>query len=152
MKTCNKCNIKKPLNEYYTCKGGDGHQKICKSCWKQRNLENATKGKYWKKLNSKPSSLKAKSKWSNKYQGVYALYDSGVCLYVGESKRINHRIADHFSYTRNLKCIESKKNKLYDFLHQYPNYVAGIIEICDNHKEREKYYINKLKPKYNYGL
>lgn len=34
MKTCTKCHIEKPLDDYYSCKGTpSGRRAICKTCW-----------------------------------------------------------------------------------------------------------------------
>ena len=149
MKTCSKCNIEKSFTQYYHSKGGDNYQKICKVCWNERNKENAKKGKYWKKQNLKSYAVNARQKYSYKISGVYGIYDGGECLYVGESKRVLHRWADHISYTNNLNSQEAKKNPLYKKLSQHMHFIFGVIEECDNHKEREQHYIQQLKPKYN---
>ncbi len=68
-------------------------------------------------------------------KGVYGIFEYGECLYIGESKRLNNRIAKQKSMNTKL---------LY-----HPAYVIGIIEECNDHKEKEKYYIKQYNPKYN---
>tara|TARA_B110000503_G_scaffold40518_1_gene66582 strand:+ start:521 stop:856 length:336 start_codon:yes stop_codon:yes gene_type:complete len=68
-------------------------------------------------------------------KGVYGIFEYGECLYIGESKRLNNRI--------------SKQKTINPNLSNHPAYIIGIIEECDNHLEKEKYYINQYKPKYN---
>ena len=98
----------------------------------------------------KREQIKAKA---TEVQGVYALYDNGECLYVGESSWLNHRLYLHKSYTRKPDRNKTHR-KLYEILHEkHPNFICGIVEETPNHKEREKFYINQLKPKYNgYGV
>ncbi len=90
--------------------------------------------------------IKAKSK---EVQGVYALYDNGECLYVGESGWLNHRLYIHKCYTRDPQRTKINKT-LYQTLNQnHPNFICGVVEETPNHKEKEQYWINKLKPLYN---
>ena len=112
-----------------------------KEKWDAYQKEYDTINKQYKK-----EQIKAKA---TEVQGVYALYDKGECLYVGESSWLNHRLYLHKSYTR--KPDRSKKQrKLYEILNKnHPNFVCGIVEQTPNHKEKETYYINKLKPLYN---
>ena len=64
------------------------------------------------------------------FGGVYALFNSGECVYVGESSNIPKRISDHI--------LEGKK-QFNDFRTYY----------CRNRKELETDLIRLLKPKYN---
>lgn len=117
--------------------------------WKSQNREKwEAYRKEYERENKQYIQEQIKSK-ATEVQGVYALYDKGECLYVGESSWLNHRLYLHKSYTR--KPSNSKTHrKLYETLHEkHPNFICGIIEETPNHKEREQFYINKLKPLYN---
>lgn len=140
MKQCNICNTEKPIDEFYS------KQVTCKPCWKERNKVNAKKGKYYIKQNKKPSAIKAREKWSKKLSGVYAIFDKGVCLYVGKSTRMLHRFADHMSYVRNPFSIEHQRNQLYNQLAKHDYFVFGML---DNDMKQEEHYISLLKPLYN---
>ncbi len=92
------------------------------------------------------------NKWRNKIQGVYGIYEGNECLYVGESSQVKARISFHKSAIKNPQWCPQKFD-FYKKLQQHLNLSFKILEETDNHLEREKYYINKLKPKYNaYGL
>lgn len=119
------------------------------SKWKSQNKEKWEA--YTKEYNQenkqyKQEQIKTKA---TEVQGVYALYDNGECLYVGESSWLNHRLYLHKSYTRKPSRNKSQR-ELYEILNKkHPNFVCGIIEETPNHKEREQHYINQLKPLYN---
>ena len=148
MKKCNKCHETKELDKFYPSmlKRSIYH---CKKCHNKVSLDNAKKGKYWLKHNKNESAIKSRAKYAFKIAGVYAIYENGECLYVGESKRVLHRWADHVSYKNNLNSKESKRNSLYSKLSQHQHIIFGVLEETPNHKEREQYWITKLKPKYN---
>ena len=106
----------------------------CKTCYKEY-----TKLKR-KTLEFKQQQEKYVNKWGS---GVYGIFENGICLYVGESKILAKRFTEHNSYN----------SAIAQYLKKHSNYVIGILEQTKNHLEKEKYYINKLKPKYNaYGL
>ncbi len=150
MKKCSKCQETKELIKFYKHRSTkDRLNPSCKNCCNIRNKVNAKKGKYWLKSNRTEYAAKARAKYSYKIAGVYAIYENGECLYVGESKRVLHRWADHMSYKRNLNSKESIRNKLYSKLTLHHHIVFGLLEETPNHKEREQYWINELKPKYN---
>jgi len=122
MKKCKKCFQEKPLSDYGSHKKTkDGLNTWCRKC----HIE--VQQKY-----------NLKRKWHTRYKGVYGIFENGVCLYVGESSQINHRLSDHKS--RN------------PYLSNHPAYVMGIIEETPNHKEREQYWINVFQPLYNLRL
>lgn len=64
------------------------------------------------------------------YGGVYALFDGGECVYVGESSNIPRRLGDH---------IQEGVKKFNDFRIYY----------CRDRKTLETDLIRLLKPKYN---
>ena len=119
------------------------------SKWKSQNKEKwevYSKEYFEKNKQYKQEQIKTKA---TEVQGVYALYDKGECLYVGESSWLNHRLYLHKSYTRKPSRNKAQRG-LYEILHKnHPNFICGIVEETPNHKEREHYYINKLKPLYN---
>ena len=98
------------------------------------------------KHNKLPSAHNAREKWKYKLFGVYALYDKGVCLYVGKSKRMLHRFADHISYVKNPNSAEHQKNQLYPKLAKHDYFYYGQL---DKDMSKEQYYIDTLKPLYN---
>jgi len=132
MKTCIKCNVEKPLTEYYLANKGKAYQSRCKSCFKKHVLDNGSVTTYHSKI-----------------KGVYGIFDNNVCLYVGESQALNRRIAEHKTNINRIQTNTIAHQLMYKQLQQCPNLEFRILEECDNHKEREQYYINELKPKYN---
>jgi len=96
--------------------------------------------------NKLESAHRAREKWKYKLSGVYALFDKGVCLYVGKSKRMLHRFADHMSYMRNPNSIEHQRNPLYSKLAKHDHFYYGML---NEDMTTEKHYISLLKPLYN---
>ena len=148
---CNGCKKIKENNYYATPKGKSIKKKATKK-WlvKGDNLiNNHQNSKKWR--NNNPSKQKKLSiKWQFKEGcGVYGIFENGVCLYVGESTALTRRISIHNSLIKNPESSGYKRKHLYYNLQQHTNYVIGILEQTDNHKEREQFYINKLKPMYN---
>ena len=167
MKQCRKCGEEKPLTEYYKRKASkDGYANWCKSCSYEYNKkwEKTPKGKLTHKLNSKKAYYKVKdtlkfknrinnykannkdkkailvNKWRNSWgSGVYGVFSNGECLYIGESTKLKCRINSHKSYSTHIaECLK-----------QHDCWFIGILEQCDNHKEREQYYIDMYSPIYN---
>ena len=139
MKKCCKCKISKPpTTEYFykSKKWKDGLTYECKECLKKLNKNRRV---------TKESRLKQNNKWG---KGVYGLYDNGVCLYIGESTILYQRMLTHFTGIKT-QSPNNRHPELYKVLKQHNHLIFGVIEQCDNHKKREKYYINKLKPLYN---
>ena len=157
MKKCNKCRVKLVIGDNWFECNAKYKKYICKSCtnqyfkkWVINNPEKFNQSvKKWEK-NNPERVKKLRSKWKSKWgKGVYALFSKGQCLYVGESKVIAKRLADHFSYFNNPETTQGNNPKLYENLRQYDYIYCGIVENCNNHKEREKYWIDKLQPLYN---
>jgi len=138
MKKCSKCHTTKEFTEFK--KQGKYLGSWCKDCRYQVNREN----KYY--LNQKHHQQT--KEWATKISGVYAIFDN-ECLYVGESKRVNARIADHKYYAYHPESKVHKINPIYPLLNKHSNLEFKILEETPNHKEREQYWINKLKPKDN---
>ena len=162
-KTCTKCKTEYPKTDeyFYNGKRNNGEHRLssrCKKCLrpvhKQIQRDKLITGqpqkasyKWW--LNNKEKSYKQQQKYKYQYKGVYGLFENGVCLYVGESKRINVRKNEHFTCLNNIENAPDGVKYLYKKLQKHNYVIFGILEETDNHKEREQYYINKLKPLYN---
>ena len=84
-----------------------------------------------------------------KISGVYKITNNITGdFYIGSSKDIKHRWANHKS------CSSWKLHpgmKLYQAFIKYgrDNFLFEIIEETDNLREREQYYIEQLNPSYN---
>lgn len=174
MKKCNKCSETKELIEFTKRSiSKDGLAPYCKSCtkkasskWRKANPERFKAAvKTWHNNNKEYAKQQQKNyrhnnkewvvkhhqctkEWATKISGVYAIFDN-ECLYVGESKRINARISDHKYYTYHPESKVHKNNPIYSLLSKHSNLEFKILEETPNHKEREQYWINQLKPKYN---
>jgi hypothetical protein len=141
MKTCTKCKETKALTEFYKHRSGKyGVDSTCKICIKHQATN-------WQ-INNPEKSYITKRKYHKKIQGVYSIYENLECLYVGESNQLTHRINIHKSLINNPESSRTQK-ELYYKLQQHSNLEFKILEETPNHKEREQYWINKLKPKYN---
>ena len=137
MKICTKCHIEKPLETFKLRK--DGYRNSwCQEC-KNENTRTSPIQKQWKQNNI--NSIKP---------GVYMF----TCLinnkrYVGESNQPARRRQEHLysiTYGNNISNYLMKADML---KYGIKNFKFEILEICDNHKERELYWINKIKPEYN---
>ena len=152
MKVCKKCNANLIQGENIYSSLYKNRDYICKSCSikKTNQYFKTDKGKKLLHKYSKTKTFKDTIKrWRNKIKGVYGIYENGICLYIGESSRVNMRFSEHKYYTKSQR--DNPQKSLYEQL-QHHNFILGLIEECDNHKEREKYYIDKYKPLYNSQL
>lgn len=84
-----------------------------------------------------------------KISGVYSITNNVTGeLYIGSSKNIKQRWYNH-------KCCSSWKKqpnfKLYKDMAQYGlgNFIFEVLEETSSIREREQYWIDKLKPSYN---
>lgn len=86
---------------------------------------------------------------AKKISGVYKITNNITSdFYIGSSKNINERWKNH---KKPSQWKQRPNSKLYQNMAQYGlvNFKFEIIEETDNLKEREQYYIDKLKPSYN---
>jgi hypothetical protein len=134
MKKCNKCKIElvEGLNAYK-------NQYRCKPCTIEYR-------RVWDKTSTGKQS---QQKWERLKQGVYQLISDNEVLYVGESSILNKRKHFHLSCIKNPDIAPKSHKTLYSKLSQYSHIIFSILEETPNHKEREQYWINELKPKYN---
>ena len=155
---CKDCKTEYPktVEYFYKYKSKNGKryfQNRCKSCQKKlsvKYMQSPNGLEIHKRYRNKhPDRVKQQcDNWQNKVSGVYGIFSEGICLYVGESKRVNGRISDHKHRISN-PLSKTRQKELYENLRQYDHLIFGILEETDNHLEREKYYINKFKPLYN---
>ena len=135
MKICNKCSDNKSLKDFYHQKGKPKSQ--CKVCEKDYAL----------KYNKTDKRKEVESKYRYKLKGVYGIFSGETCLYVGESKQMTHRWAEHKT---NMKKFQQNSHKpLYDNLRRHNNIVFRILEETNNHKEQELTWIQYMTPLYN---
>ena len=138
MKQCTKCKEFKPATLEYFGKHtstSTGLSSWCKQCKKQ-----ITNPAYHSVLHKN---------WATKIKGVYGIFFNELSLYVGQSSRLKARISKHKSWIKNPSKADLQQKYLYEALQQYPNVEIRILEECDNHKEKELYWREKLNPLYN---
>ena len=151
-KKCNKCEVEYERNTKYFHKHStnkDNLQTICKKCVKGYYRKN--KDIIIQKSINRYNTLEGKEsikKCVYSKKGVYVLFENNTCLYVGESLSLNRRKWNHTYWIKNPNKNKSQR-WLYEALQQHSNIEFHILEETNNHKEREQYYINKLKPIYN---
>ena len=157
MKECRKCKKTKEITDFTKSKTSkDGLGSWCRSCVNQATYKyKATPhGKKVQLENSKRFFKTDKGKQIvKKYKnslgaGVYGIFADDKCLYIGESSTLRHRISTHYSGIKN-PTTGSKHKPLYEILSQYNNIEIKVLEETSNHKEREYYWIDQLKPKFN---
>jgi len=156
MKKCSKCHETKELTEFCKNKNKkDGLNIICKPCartskiiWKKNNEDKIKAYDKIRNQTHKEFKFIGTQQWRYKLKGIYKIISNDLVLYVGQSKQLLNRISKHKSGIKNPE-INKRHKQLYYNLQQHFNLEFKIIEETPNHKEREQYWINKLKPKYN---
>ena len=143
MKQCNKCKEDLVLGTNWRECNKKNQQYTCKGCM----YKSARK---WE-LDNPIRRTELFNSWRTKKQGVYEIFSGDICLYIGESGQINHRMETHKSMMRHshLRKHSNGFYKVYEKMDVYDNKDVRILEECDNHKERETHWINKLKPLFN---
>ena len=144
MKTCTKCKELKEFTEFSKNNAAkDGLYSYCKPCAKEVALK-------WNQAN--PEKFRANLK---KYQyntsGVYQILNNqNECLYIGQTIQFNGRKNLHKTFTKN-PGADKQHTSLYKNLNKEGNITIKLVEECPKEilLEREQYWINKLKPKYN---
>ena len=142
MKCCKRCGEEKPLSEYF--KSGKYYQSNCKPCHGQVNKKYVAK--YLKSFKGKT----AIKKHNTLKQGIYGIFSNNECLYVGESSWLNKRMEVHKSRIKNpYLSNQPKEIEMYIRIAEYDNVEIKVLEETTNHKERENYWIQVLRPKFN---
>ncbi len=145
MKTCTKCKIEKTKSyEYFSVhkQSKDGFNNWCRECLKEDSRNRP------KKKKTIENNYQLTKEWRKEIKGVYGIFENGECLYVGESSQVNQRLSVHRYLTKNPDKSKGMKH-LYEQLINHPSRVFGIIEQCENHKDRERYFIDMYNPMYN---
>ncbi len=137
MKKCTKCQETKELTKFVKrTDTKDGLNSWCKSCVYQKSSNYEA---------YKESIKRNIVKYHNKLPpGIYLVKNLNTGdYYIGQSKTPIQRVMHHLSYASKLPWLET--------ISKTDHLIWGIIEHCTPDKllEREKYWINKLKPKYN---
>lgn len=131
-KTCNKCGETKDFSFFYKNKYGKyGLNGKCKQC------SSLDRKEHYKK--NKNAYYKAKYRWQEKTNpGVY-LITANNGTYVGQSKAIEGRVYGH-------NCKVNHRSPVDRILRWE---ILEVVEDETKRKEREKYWIDKLKPSLN---
>lgn len=158
MKTCSKCKNEYPSTlEYFNNnpRVKNGFQSYCKPCLKDYNKKYSKTDKCkqsvknWSKNNLNKMDIYNRNFMKSAGQGVYGIYENGVCLYIGSSKRLKQRFVEHKAGIEKLSCSKIWI-PFYETLRKNHNYIImGTLEQTDNYKERESFYINTYQPLYN---
>jgi len=141
-KQCRECNKHFELEEFNWQNKKKGIKRpYCKYCDRKR-----AKNHY---LDNRDHKLQLMKEWAKRtgYQapgsykhnaipGVYGMFKDGVCYYVGSSKNVYRR--------RSSWKVKNTHMNL-----DMNQYVWGIIEECDNYREREQHYISVYQPELN---
>lgn len=156
MKECRKCHTQLVIGENISQGMFNHSDYICRSCSYANTRKNKFKNPKYKEWNNKYNkSAKGKqcyTKWSTQWgSGIYGIFENGECLYVGESSTLRKRISAHLYGIQKPESFVKKPfyYTLYNNINKHLTPVIGILEETPNHKEREQYWISKLKPKYN---
>lgn len=79
--------------------------------------------------------------------GIYALLINNQIVYVGQSKNLAQRIAQHAYELEKRNPKEKKYQILKEVIHKYQQPISfQVLEQTDNLNERENYYIEKFTP------
>ena len=138
MRKCNKCSVELVVGENIAISQMKLSNYVCKGCMK------VYQQKYYKTNHRK---LKNRVKqWSKSKQGVYGIFSGETCLYVGESSRLLHRIANHKS---GIKKPKGRQKELYIRISRHSDIYFKVLEETKNHLEQEKVWIDYMNPLYN---
>ena len=105
--------------------------------------------------------------YSNVFKNKYLIYKdnknkSGIyrwnnlASYIGRAIDLTRKLRDYFSLKKLKREIFTNNSKIYKAIlnYGYSNFSLEILEYCDKRfvNDREKYYINLLKPEYTICL
>lgn len=145
-KRCNKCSIVQPLDNYYISTnkktGKSWRFGYCKACHYLMTKPNRKKWGIKNPNKLKKANSKAMRDWRDRMvAGVYLLYTTKG-TYVGHSESIKWRVMLH-QFGNTSGNVASKGAKVLDYI------VLEEIDDREKRKQREKYYIKKLRPDLN---
>lgn len=82
--------------------------------------------------------------------GIYAFVYHNEVIYVGQSVNIQRRLIKHHGIDCNIR--QGKNIRLYSFLKKHLDEIQFLVLPVNKNKlnQKEKYYITKYKPKFNY--
>lgn len=145
---CNICGAVHPLDHYYTITQKNGklyRYKYCRTCHYHKTIEprKTFKKKYPKRL-TKLQSQATRRHLDKQTAGVY-LMETTLGLYVGHSSHIKFRISQHKNLTHP-HSIVTKGGEVLNWV------MLEEIDDYDLRREREKYWIRKLKPALNFRV
>ena len=114
-----------------------------------KKYNQSSKGKVCRKKYYKAGKQQSyqENKWGS---GIYGIFSSGECLYIGQSKSLYRRIQQHNTWLRNPKIAPNPS--LYErILKSNSPIFIGMIEAVntDNLIPKEKEYISKYNPSLN---
>ena len=129
-RVCSKCGEYKPYSGYYRQQyGTNGYSSRCKIC-----IRGYHQGEFKEKAYGR-----IKKYVSKQDKGVYII-ECKEGTYIGQSKHILMRIRDHRCPGNMITPVKTKKFKWR---------VLELVEDESERLEREKYWIDKLKPNLN---
>lgn len=145
-KICTKCNVDKPITEYYTIVTKNNREytyNYCKKCHYSKMTKHTSKK--WRKQNPEQWKQDVKKAQQAMYdrdrEGVYILITTKG-LYVGKTDKYQHRVQQHRN--NNFKGnVKAKGAKV------LANFLLEEINDPKQRSIRERYWINKLKPALN---
>jgi hypothetical protein len=143
MKTCNQCNKEFELTEFnVNCSKTGKLRPYCKYCDRARARKDYRDNREHKlslqKQWQKNTGYKAPGSYKhNAIKGVYMMVNLKTGeRYIGSSKNVYRRRSSWVVKNSHLDIDMSKC-------------IWGVVEECDNYREREQYYISVYQPELN---
>tara|TARA_B100000902_G_scaffold389079_1_gene435654 strand:+ start:2472 stop:2936 length:465 start_codon:yes stop_codon:yes gene_type:complete len=145
---CNICGAVHPISHYYTITQKNGTlytYKYCRTCHYKKTKPIREQWIVDNHERTMELQLKATMKHLSKQKGGVYLIKTNIGDYVGHSKHLKYRISQQNSFSQNLSVVK-KGGKILGYE------VLEYVEDREERKEREKYWIRKLKPALNYRV
>lgn len=145
---CNICGAVHPIEHYYTITQKNGNfyrYKYCRTCHYHKTRPIRAK---WSKENperfDKLTYKAVRNHLDKQKSGIYLIKtDKG--LYVGQSKHMKFRVSQQNTY-KSPYSVRGKGGTILSWE------VLEYVEDREKRKDREKYWIRKLKPALNYRI
>ena len=145
-KICTKCSKELPITDYYTIKSKTQREytySYCKKCHYSKLTKHTAKR--WRKDNKKRWYADVKkaqqAMFDRQREGVYLLVTTKG-LYIGQTDKYKHRIHQH-------KHSQFKGNMKHKGAKVLFHYLLEEIYDKQERLEREKFWIDKLRPALN---